>query len=66
VIKIAMSFEFVSGSIPRPAKRIAHWPELPETRDKTFCGDPSFYASCDVFKVEPGNRGLGNDQEGMA
>lgn len=62
-LKMAMSFEFISGGTLRPAKRTAHWPDLPETKERTFCGDPSFYANCNVFKVEPGDNGLGSDQE---
>lgn len=47
-----MTYGFISGKLPRSRKRIPSWPNLPEVKAKTFCGKPSFYANCEMFKVK--------------
>lgn len=63
VVKMAMSFEFVSGSVARPPKRSAHWTRLEEKKKMTYCGSPSFYANCSVFKIKPSSSNFGRDQK---
>lgn len=63
VVKMAMSFEFVSGNAVRPSKRLARWTKLEEKKKMTYCGPPSFYANCAVFKIKPSSSKLGRDQK---
>lgn len=58
---MAMSFEFISGGVVRPSKRIPYWTKLEEKKESTYCGPPSFYANCKVFKVKPSDDELGED-----
>ena len=62
---MAMRYEFVSGSIIRPAKRAPYWPKLKERESPTFCDAPSSYVDCEGFKVRPGSRGsdIGSDSD---
>ena len=63
VMKMAMSFEFISGGMMHPSKRVPYWTKLEEKKEVTFCGSPSFYANCEVFKVKPSSSELGRDQK---
>ncbi len=58
---MAVSFEFVSGRVARPSKRTPHWAKLEERKEITYCGSPSFYANCEVFKVRPNSSEVGRD-----
>lgn len=63
VVKMGMSFEFVSGSVARSPRRFAHWNRLEEKKKMTYCGSPSFYANCAVFKIKPSSSRVGRDQK---